>query len=237
MNRIKNVNDFLFDKIDDEKSAYFLGLFYADGNIFKKKKWNSYNISLTQSEKDFDIVLKLKNALETDRKITEILIKDKKYYTLSINSNKIYEDLVKLGLSENKSLIINFPTFLPDNLINHFIRGYFDGDGSVWEGQRKKMIIKKENKQGEYRERIIQNVKFNITGSNSFIPDFQNCLIEKCGLSKTKLNYSKSKEEHKHCSIEYSGRKNMKLFFDFIYKDATIYGERKYKKFKEILGL
>ena len=142
---------------------------------------------------------------------------------------------MKFGVVSNKSLILKFPEFISDELMPHFIRGYFDGDGSVWEGKRKKMIVKNDHKKYGLRERIIQNVKFNFTGSNTFIPYLQEYLINHVGLSKTKLNYSKSKEEHKHCSMEYSGRKNMKKLYDYMYSSATIYGKRKKEKFENII--
>lgn len=43
-------------------------------------------------------------------------------------------DLEKLGCVSNKSLILKFPTKeqVPENLTSHFLRGYFDGDGSVF---------------------------------------------------------------------------------------------------------
>ena len=236
MNRITTLNENVFNKIDDEKSAYFLGLIYADGNIFKNKTWNSWVLSCSQSEKDLDIILKLQNFLQTNRKINENIIKENTYYTISINSKQICLDLKKLGVSENKSLVLKFPTFISDELMPHFIRGYFDGDGSIWEGKRKKMIVKNEKKPGTTRERIIHNVKFNFTGSESFIPDLQNYLIEHCGFTKTKLNYSKSKIEHKHCTLEYSGRKNIYKLYEYMYSNATIFGERKKNKFKNIIN-
>lgn len=235
MNRITTINESVFNEINDEKSAYFLGLIYADGNLSKDKIWNSWKLSISQSEKDLDIIYKFKSFLETNKKIYESTYKGKKYYLISVNSENICLNLIKYGVNENKSLILTFPKFIDDSLMPHFIRGYFDGDGSVWEGKRKKMIVKKENKQGEFRERIIQNVKFNFTGSNTFIPFLQEYLIEHLGLSKTKLNYSKSKEKHKHCSMEYSGRKNMKKLYDYMYSSATIYGKRKKEKFENII--
>ena len=68
-----------------------------------------------------------------------------KYYQLSLRSKIICEDLKKLGCLQKKSKILVFPTEsqVPKNLIHHFIRGYFDGDGSVWEGKRYKTIVLK----------------------------------------------------------------------------------------------
>ena len=235
MNRITTINETVFNEINDEKSAYFLGLIYADGNLSKDKIWNSWKLSICQSEKDLDIIYKFKSFLETNKKIYENVYKEKKYYLISVNSENICLNLIKYGVNENKSLILTFPNFIDDNLMPHFIRGYFDGDGSVWEGKRKKMTVKKENRPGETRERIVHNVKFNFTGSNTFIPYLQEYLIKHIGLSKTKLNYSKSKEEHKHCSMEYSGRKNMLKLYEYMYNSATIYGERKKIKFENII--
>ena len=55
-----------------------------------------------------------------------------------------------------------------------------------------------------------------------------------------KLNYSKSKNPNNNtsehvCTMEYNGRRNIKKLYDYMYKNATIYGERKFKKFNEIL--
>lgn len=41
-------------------------------------------------------------------------------------------DLEKWGCIENKTFKLKFPEFLSEELVPHFIRGYFDGDGSVF---------------------------------------------------------------------------------------------------------
>src|SRR3990172_3694833 len=54
-------------------------------------------------------------------------------YYFHINDNEIYEDLLRLGLSPNKSLSLVFPNIEPQH-VRHFIRGCWDGDGTVyWE--------------------------------------------------------------------------------------------------------
>ena len=81
--------------------------------------------------------------------------------------------------------------------------------------------------------RIVHNVKFNITGNIDLIQDIQDYLIVNLGFNRTKLNV-----RHKNVSnivtIEYSGRGNIKNFYDLIYKDATIYCKQKKEKFEEI---
>ena len=147
------------------------------------------------------------------------------------------KDISLLGGIKNKSLILQFPTCVPDSLIHHFIRGYFDGDGCIWNGKRKKSIVKDNTSKTGYRERIIHNVKFTFTGCIDLINSLQDLLVEKKVVkNKTKLNLSKAKdkENSRWCTMEYSGRGQIKNLFDFLYKDATIYGQRKYNKFQEI---
>ena len=59
------------------------------------------------------------------------------------------------------------------------------------------------------------------------------------GFKQTKLNFSKSKNSNNNtssevCTMEYSGRKQLKKFYDYIYKDCTICVESKKLKFEEI---
>lgn len=235
-NRKHDFDQKFFEKIDTEEKAYILGFIYADG-------CNSLHpstgcLSIAQMEKDVDILEKIKLAMKSTYPIKEEENKwggTEKRFTFYVYGNKIERQLINLGVVHKKSLILKFPDFIPDSLMPHFIRGYFDGDGSVWDGKRKKMMVKNERKPGEYRERIVHNVKFNFTGSNTFIPYLQEYLIEKLGLSKTKINYSKAKDDHRHCMIEYSGRKNLLKLYDYMYSSASIYGERKKAKFEKIL--
>ncbi|MBI2087073.1 MAG: hypothetical protein HYT69_02785 [Candidatus Zambryskibacteria bacterium] len=52
-------------------------------------------------------------------------------YRLQIGSKEMFADLIKLGFTPNKSLIVDFPK-IPNNLLGDFVRGYFDGDGCIY---------------------------------------------------------------------------------------------------------
>ena len=100
--------------------------------------------------------------------------------------------------------------------MSSFILGYFDGDGCVWNGKRKKMIVKDCMCKNGYRKRIVHNVKFSFTGCITFIEPLQDFLV-KIGIvkNKTKLNYSKANNPNtstcdKVCTMEYSGRCQIK---------------------------
>jgi intein/homing endonuclease len=50
---------------------------------------------------------------------------------IRLYGKKLHDDLVKHGCVEKKSLILQFPKDLSQELISHFVRGYFDGDGCI----------------------------------------------------------------------------------------------------------
>lgn len=217
----KDIN--YFSCINTEEKAYILGFIYADG-------YNRQDLlELVQNEGRIDILYKIRSELKSNAPIKEVLPGK---YMLNICSSKICEDLSDLGAVRAKSLLLKFPTYLDKPLIRHFIRGYFDGDGCVWIGKRKEYLTKV--KIGQYRFKTVQNVKFTFTGNTKFISGLQDWLINNSGLSKTKLNFSKAKKTKHICTMEYSGRNNLRKIYDLMYKDATIYCDEKYNKFNQI---
>ncbi len=73
----------------------------------------------------------------------------------------MFEDLCKHGCVPNKSLILEFPKTVPSDLIHHFIRGYFDGDGSVFITRKKWIRTPKTLPRIEYTDYI--GISFNGT--------------------------------------------------------------------------
>ena len=211
------VEDF-FDNIDTEEKAYVLGLLYADG--WNQTERNLVAISLKESDKDI---------LE---KITELIQPDKplRYYTtansrekegfensqnqcrLMINNKHISQRLVELGCGKAKTHTLTFPTEeqVPSCLIRHFVRGYFDGDGSV-SGDKQK--------------------QFCFVGTMDFLLPLQQILIKELNFSKTKLDRRHKDRDNNIRSLRYCGVNQCITFRDWLYKDATIYLERKKKIF------
>ncbi len=115
--------------------AYVLGFIAADGYVWKSERGAKY-IGVTST--DLEIVEKIRNIFESNHKIGCRVSNNPKWknrYILQIGSKEIVEDLAKLGIFQNKSLNIKFPSNIPDRFLKHFIRGYFDGDGGVFLGQ------------------------------------------------------------------------------------------------------
>lgn len=203
-----------FENVDTEAKAYFLGLLYADGNVASKRA----DIVISLQEEDKEILEIFKREIRTDR---DLIFKNKKtkkhknQFTLTFYSLKMKNDLIKLGCWPNKSLNLKFPdeNQVPDDLIHHFIRGYFDGDGCIC-----------KTKNNLYRG--------NVTSTIYFIEPLQKLLWKKLGIKNPIINrkkYSTTRELH------ISNEQKLKLFMDFIYKDAKIFLQRKYDKYRDFL--
>ncbi len=105
--------------------AYVLGFWFADGYMRKEK---SYRV--TFSGKDKEIFVQILKVFNSNHPIRLTDKKDDCYF-ISLCSKKLYGDLVKLGGLRRKSRVIGFP-YVPKKFLPDFIRGYFDGDGSVF---------------------------------------------------------------------------------------------------------
>lgn len=135
--RKHKIDETIFEKIDTEEKAYWLGFIYADGNVCKR----TLSVRQKGNKDGYNHLLKLKSFLGVDNKIETGIQNswgvETPYCRLSVYSKKIVEDLKQKGCVPKKSLILTFPSkeILPENLRYHFIRGYFDGDGGFLTGK------------------------------------------------------------------------------------------------------
>ncbi len=129
-----------FDKWTPEM-AYVLGYFAADGCMYKNKNGSAY---VAFCSNDLSLIIQIKRILNVTNRIEQRYQTTSdgrkistKRYTLQVGSRRIYSRLRTLGLTPNKSLTLKFPR-VPDRVLMHFVRGYFDGDGCVTLGTYKR---------------------------------------------------------------------------------------------------
>jgi hypothetical protein len=199
---------------DNELSFYWAGFIAADGCSFKKKFSEHFLLSIGLSEKDKNHLLKFKDHIQytgplrestTKHSLTNPNWKDCKKNTISINSNKICNDLKRFNVVQRKTKIYTFPEWLKNHpLVHHYMRGYNDGDGSFFYDKP--------------RDRIC----FELRGTKEFLEVYLEILKNhiKCKATVTTPD-STSK-------IKLSGKNMMPSLVDFLYKDASIFLERKY---------
>lgn len=126
--RKAKLDEDFFSNIDSEEKAYILGFLFADGYL----ESNERTVTLNISKKDIDIIYKIKDSMNCENEIRKSSTKN--CVRLYMSSIKLVSDLKRLGFERRKSLTISFPD-IGDELIRHFIRGFFDGDGHVGERQ------------------------------------------------------------------------------------------------------
>jgi len=134
-----------FENVDSEIKAYILGYTLADGSlIIEPKKRNeliysySKRLSFCVSIDDREIINLIQKEISPTSIIKEYhnsigAINRKNSLSLRISSSKLIDDLISYNILPNKTYDINFKfnfNKLNRNLIRHFIRGFFDGDGS-----------------------------------------------------------------------------------------------------------
>lgn len=132
-NRKYTVNDHFFKRWS-RNMAYILGLWFADGCILiGKEKQFGPSFSITLHKDDKYLLEKILKIMKSDYPLRQ----NKNCFSFSICSEDIVSDILKIGGKPHKSLDVNYPP-IPSEYIADFIRGNFDGDGSIWKDNRTK---------------------------------------------------------------------------------------------------
>jgi len=209
-NQKYNVDFSWFDNKNTKEFAYFLGFFYADGSN------NEHNGHLTISlkENDKEILEQFSSLFFGNRPVYVYNAKCQtnnsvRIASLTVVNKSLSKIMLDCGAMQCKTFKIRFPYWLDKSLYKHFIRGYFDGDGSCMKCGR------------EYRLSIASNWEFN--------HQLQNIIFKETGLKFGIIRQGK-------ISILYKGgNNNTRKFLDWIYDNAPICLKRKHDRYKELL--
>lgn len=192
-----------FNVIDTEKKAYWLGVLFADGNITKKAS-KSGQIIFSSKDKEW-VKLFLLDIGSNNSPNCEYQKLYKKYiWKAQVTSAKMYDDLNNLGCTPAKTKTIRIPA-IKNSLIHHFIRGYFDGDGTV----------------GLYKNLKNNDWKILKSGFCSGSQQFINDLLEIIPVKNKKI------KKVKDCYITQHSLNDTLNLFKYMYKDCTVCLERK----------
>jgi len=216
-------NDSFFSK-EMPETFYWAGFIAADGCVIKKKKYNTYILKITLSKRDEEHLNAFKKCIKSTHPIKSYTVKNKKYNDstaseIQICSKQIFDDLSKFNIVPRKTHIYHFPEWVKDHkYVNHFIRGYFDGDGSFSSHKQK--------------NRNVAQFSFSVRGTEAFLKDMYQVIDKNCNFKK---NNRKIYHSNGIAGIGYSGNNNVKIISNFLYKNASVYLIRKYKKIEELI--
>ena len=178
----------LFDT-DGPFQAYFAGLMASDGHIHKNKTYASISQS---GEYGLSLIEQIKKHLNHNG----IIYHSKNAHNLYLNSIKLIRFLEKYNITPVKSLTYEFPT-MPNDLLPYFLRGYFDGDGSL----------------GYYKTNTSKIFEISVVGTKNFI-DVCNQHMPICG--------AKRQLKAKNCwELRWYGKKAFKIY-KYLYQDTSL---------------
>jgi hypothetical protein len=211
--RTLSVDESFFETIDSPSKAYILGLIYADG--WNNIAGNRWGIQLTCSDEHIlNSISKEINYSGTIKKLKPSCPNGKERSRLEVCSKKMCSDLLKLGVPQNKSLILDFnKKNIADPFLKDFFRGVFDGDGTIYIGKKNQFEVK-----------ITSSTIFCLKAQSFFQDIFD--YVPKIRIYKT---------NEKSADLKFKGRIKCKLFLDWIYQgDPILKLNRKFEKFKTI---
>ncbi len=199
-------NDNFFTKLNSV-SAYWAGFIAADGVLSNRDK----NLSIALNKRDIKHLYKFIKAVKSNAHVG--CIKSNNSAHVNLYSKPLFNSLIKLGITPNKSLTITNVS-LSQSLMSHFIRGVFDGDGWI-NGKR------------------ITHVQFGIAGNRPFLQQIQDVLVKKCHVNRVKLYplFPRGRA----FKLQYTGSQIFKIL-EFLYKKSKPQTrlDRKYQKMLEL---
>lgn len=203
-------NESFFEKIDSEEKAYWLGFLYADGT----QNGNQFQICLKIDDKEH--LEKFRKTIDSNHSIKKIIKKNHKAgfaALFQISSKRFCKSLQDSGCVKNKTFIVKFP-HLPDYLNRHFIRGVFDGDGTIG-------IM---NKKYGYKKWSIYSA------SQDFCKSITNILTkENIDVVLYERRYKDNRKPG--FNVEIHKQNEFPKLYNYLYKDASVYLQRKKNKF------
>lgn len=209
-------NSTFFDKIDTELKAYLLGYLVADGCITIEERWerpsNIHRIQFQSSIDDLQVLELIRNTIAPHLKISKqkAIGNRKESIRLRLACKYMVDSLMDIhGIKPRKTWDYEFESpKLPYNLVRHFIRGFFDGDGSVGKGHFSFIFNSKI-----FLNKVLKHILDNTTNLKYYIY-----------------------EENRHTSIYYSLHFSINIdsriqLFNYLYKDCNYKLDRKYNIF------
>ena len=213
------LDEHYMDNIDTPEKAYVLGFFFADGSVNVPKQ----TVAMSLQEEDGYILERIRELFSSERPLEYLDYSNKhdfgyhykNQYRLCMFSNHLTHQLVDKGMVQNKSLILEYPD-IDANLDRHFIRGYFDGDGSF----------------GVYgcNNKLKPQGTINFTSTDNFCKTIQTKLKDNLSISGGGI-YDASCHNGITKQLSFGGNTQCKKILDWLYYDTDLYLTRKHDRY------
>lgn len=206
-------NHHFWDSLTSEPQAYWLGFVAADGSVCD----NSLAISLQRRDRDH--LLRFLSALDSTHPVHDrtpsvrgMVNGTYEISTVYIRSFPLTTALAAWGIKPSKSFNLQWPSAMDPNLLRHFLRGYFDGDGYCTSSLSGRAVTRSPT--------------IGWTTNRVFAAGAQAFLMAQCALQQTKLDVPNPPEQ-RTVTLRYGGRLQVSRIFHLLYDGATIWLPRK----------
>lgn len=220
--RTYSIDETYFDEIDTEDKAYFLGWLYSDGcnSTYDNKGKNRYNIVLQLQKRDKEILDAFLSHMKSNAPLSYVAPRaenEQGYYRMSVYNKHMSQTLEKHGVTANKTFTVTYPTWLPEELQHHFIRGVFDGDGNI-------SLYSKRKRDGKF-----SGASISIIGTENLCNNMWRIMHEELRLPAYITDTHDTDERIR--TIRIDRKDSVYKFMEWMYKDATIWLSRKKDKY------
>lgn len=217
------LNENYFETIDNEMKAYWLGMLLADGSVIKRSD-NSFVIKLELKNEDRYILERFVKDIDTDLKVKDYKYEYKNRSSkhnaiIQVHSIKMAQDLSKYGVVPQKTYKQSKLPNIPKEYMNHFIRGYFDGDGSI-------SLIKP-------KDQHIHRAKIMFCADETLANEIKELLFNEVGIISVIINMKKY--GHNIYNVRFGKNEYVYKFYDYIYNNAIFYMKRKRENFEKFI--
>lgn len=198
-------NPDFFETIDCEEKAYVVGLLLADGYVV-------YDNRIPRHSPSWGITLKQSDSymLEAIRELIgsgRKILFQRNEAVLLVSSEKMVNDLKKYGIVPKKHETVRFPfNDVPESYYRHVVRGIFDGDGCISKNH------------------------CTFYGNELMVSDVKNVLVSAFNVSDNKVFV----KDDGVAMFSFSKRKDVALFYEYMYSDSHICLRRKQERFEKL---
>ena len=228
----RRVKHSFFSNIETELQAYLLGFYTADGSIDEKRK----TLRIELQKEDVELVYLFKDIISKDARLYSTkerafkgprgkIINAHGSIGVDITSSELCNSLVNLGIGYNKTYAnLKIPN-IPQELIRHFIRGYFDGDGCICG------YIKTDRRNpNNIRQSFVRQFDFTAKKA-SLLLDIQKFFSDND--IKISLNYQKRDDLYRLWTCS---KKEVFKIYNLLYNNSNFYLSRKFNKFNHYVN-
>lgn len=209
--KIYTIDESTFDRNLTQNTAYCLGLLLSDGHL----NYDRGSVQYACKTSDECLIRIILHSIKSTHPIKRYIIRGRSYSRVSISNKKLARAIIdrfqlpKLNKSTNNLFV---PKIISKKLLPHFLRGYFDGDGSIWKSGNRFVC--------------------SYTGGENMMMDIRRILHDN-EISST-ISYRYGPANKNSCNLIISTHENIEKLFKYLYPlGAQNFLGRKYDLFVE----